>query len=298
MLPALIGLGGSKRLFASADRTMARAASRVVRPVSFSPPRSLDRRVRLSVNSPVGWPVYIVSPISGAVERRAVYVHGGAWINEISPFHWRLIADLAESTGTEFTVPIYPLVPRPEATARAVVTAIAGLAALLVERAGGSKVTLLGDSAGGTIALSVAQLLRDGGTPAPSDVVLISTVIDMSFTDPEIYRIEPNDPWLDVPGPRAVGERWRGDLPVADPLVSPVHGRLNGIGRITLFTGTRDITHADAVTLERKARHEAHPIDVHRAPGMLHVYPLLPIPEGAAAREAIAAVLRRDISSD
>ena len=121
--------------------------------------------------------------------------------------------------------------------------------------------------------------------------MLISPVIDMSFTDPVIYQILPRDPWLDVPGPRAVAEKWRGGLPIEHPMVSPVHGSLAGIGRIALFSGTRDITHADARTLVRMARADGHPLDFHQRANMLHVYPLLPIPEGAEARRAIAAVL-------
>lgn len=298
LVPALIALRGSKRMFSSADRTMEHARSHLLRPESFSPPRSLDRRVEIDVRRVDGWPLYTVRPLSGRTTRRAVYVHGGAWINEITAFHWRLIAELADSSATEITVPIYPLVPRPEATARPVVSRIADIAQGLVESVRDRNVALLGDSAGGTIALSVAQLLRDRGVAAPRDIVLLSPVIDMTFSDPEIYRIEPSDPWLDVPGPRAVGERWRGDLDITDPLVSPVGGDLAGIGRISLFTGTRDITHADAITLEEKARNEGHPIAVHRAEGMLHVYPLLPIPEGAAARAAIVRILRRDASDD
>ena len=256
LAPTLISLTGSKRMFASADRTMEHAAEHLLRPQPYAPPRSLDRRVRLSVRTEDGWPVYTVSP--------------------------------------EFTVPIYPLVPRPEATALNVVSRIADIAAELVAERGGENVVLLGDSAGGTIALSVAQLLRDRGVPAPRDIVLISPVIDMRFTDPEIYRIEPWDPWLDVPGPRAAGERWRGGLDITDPLVSPAFGALTGIGHLSLFTGTRDITHADAITLEAKAAREDHSLTVHRADGMIHVYPLLPFREGEAAREAIRRVLRGD----
>jgi acetyl esterase/lipase len=281
-------------MFASADRTMAHARSHLTSPEPFAPPPSIDRRVRVAVRTEGGWPVYTVTPRSGPTTRRAVYVHGGAWINEISPFHWRLIASLADATGTVFTVPIYPLVPRPEATARTVVAGVADLAESLVAEVGEDKVVLLGDSAGGTIALSTAQLLRDRGVPAPRDVVLVSPVTDMTFTDPEIYRIEPSDPWLDVPGPRAAAERWRGDLTLTDPLVSPAFGTLAGIGRVSLFTGTRDITHADAISLERKAAAEGHPLAVHRAPGMLHVYPLLPIIEGAAARDVIRRIVRGD----
>jgi acetyl esterase/lipase len=290
MTPA-IRIRGGKREFSSAERTMRLAEQHLVRPESYAPPKSIDRAVRLSVRHVGGWPVYTVTP-RRPVRRRALYAHGGAWVHEISAFHWWLIAGLAERTGTEFTVPIYPLAPR--GTAGEVVPVFAELAAELVAEAGASRVVLLGDSAGGTIALASAVLLRHRGVPAPRDIVLIAPVIDLTFTDPLIYRIEPSDPWLDVPGPKAAAERWRGDLPIEHPLVSPVNSALTGLGRITLFSGTRDITYADSITLARKARAEGHPLDFHQRANMLHVYPLLPIPEGAEARAEIRRVLERD----
>jgi acetyl esterase/lipase len=283
---------GGKREFSSPELTMSRAADHLVRPEPFAPPKNIDKAVRISVRDVGGWPVYTVTPRDSPVNRRALYVHGGAWVHEISPFHWWLVARLAVNTGTEFTVPIYPLVPR--GTAGEVVPGVADLAAALVAEAGASGVVLLGDSAGGTIALAAAMLLRDRGVPAPRDVVLIAPVVDLSFSDPLIYEIEPRDPWLNVPGPKAAAELWRGDLPIEHPLVSPVTAPLDGIGRITLFSGTRDITHADAITLARKARAEGHPLDFHQRANMIHVYPLLPIPEGAEARGVIEAVLTAD----
>ena len=283
---------GGKGTLSSPERTMRQAHEHVIRPESFAPPKNIDRSVNIAVREVDGWPVYTVTPKNGVVNRRALYVHGGTWVREISPFHWWLVAGLATSTGTEFTVPIYPLVPR--GTAAEVVAGVADLAAELVAQAGASGVVILGDSAGGNIALAAAMLLRDRGVDAPRDIVLIAPVIDLTFSDPLIYRIEPRDPWLNVPGPRAVAEVWRGDLPIEHPLVSPANAPLAGIGRITLFSGTRDITHADAITLAKKARAEGHPLDFHQRANMIHVYPLLPIPEGAEAREVIRAVLRAD----
>ena len=292
MLTPVIRLIGGKRDLSSPALTIDGANARLLRPESYAPPTNIDRSVRVSVRRVDGWPVYTVTPKNGPVNRRALYVHGGTWVKEISPFHWWLVAGLATSTGTEFTVPIYPLVPR--GTAAEVVSGVADLGAALVAEAGASGVVLMGDSAGGNIALAAAMLMRDRGVAAPRDVVLIAPVVDLTFSDPLIYRIEPRDPWLSVPGPKAVVELWRGDLPIDHPLVSPVNAPLAGIGRITLFSGTRDITHADAITLAKKARAEGHPLDFHQKANMIHVYPLLPIPEGAEARETIRAVLTAD----
>jgi len=290
--PTVIRAMGGKREWSSPELTVSRAEAHLVRPESYAPPKNIDAKVRITVREVGGWPVYTVTPRHRAVDRRAVYVHGGTWVHEISPFHWWLVAGLAASTGTEFTVPIYPLVPR--GTAAQVVSGVADLVAELVAVAGSSAVLILGDSAGGNIALAAAMLLRDRGVDAPRDIVLIAPVIDLTFSDPKIYEIEPSDPWLNVPGPKAAAELWRGDLSIEHPLVSPVNAPLAGIGRITLFSGTRDITHADAITLAKKARAEGHPLDFHQKANMIHVYPLLPIPEGAQARETIKAVLLAD----
>jgi acetyl esterase/lipase len=292
VVSAAIRAMGGKRELSSPQLTIGRANEHVLRPESYAPPKNIDATVRIAVRTVAGWPVYTVTPRTGPVNRRALYVHGGAWVHEISPFHWWLVAGLAASTGTEFTVPIYPLVPR--GTAAEVVSGVADLAAQLVTQAGASAVVLLGDSAGGNIVLAAAQLMRDRGVAAPRDVVLIAPVIDMTFSDPLIYRIEPRDPWLNVPGPKAAAELWRGELPIEHPLVSPVNAPLAGIGRITLFSGTRDITHADAITLAKKARAEGHPLDFHQRANMIHVYPLLPVPEGAEARATIRDVLLAD----
>jgi len=292
IVSAAIRTMGGKKEFSSPELTIGRANEHLVRPESYAPPKNIGTKVDIAVREVGGWPVYTVTPKLGPVNRRALYVHGGAWVHEISPFHWWLIAGLATSTATEFTVPIYPLVPR--GTAAEVVAGVADLGAALVAQAGASGVVVLGDSAGGTIALAAAMLMRDRGVPAPRDIVLIAPVIDMTFSDPKIFEIEPRDPWLNVPGPKAAAELWRGELSIDHPLVSPMNAPLAGIGRITLFSGTRDITHADAITLAKKARVEQHPLDFHQRANMIHVYPLLPIPEGAQARETIENVLRAD----
>ena len=199
------------------------------------------------------------------------------------------VAELAATTGVGFTVPIYPLAPI--GTAAQVIPTMTDLAAELSETHGADRLTLLGDSAGGTIALASAMQLRDRGLPAPRHTVLISPALDLSFTDPAMVAIAATDPWLDIPGPRAAAEMWRGALPVDDPRVSPMHGDLSGLSPVTLFTGTRDVVNADAREFRRRAKAAGLALDYHEVPKMLHDYPLMPTPEGRAARSVIAAVL-------
>ncbi len=289
-MPALIRHRGARNIFSTAEATLAHVAALQLRPTSYAPPPDLDRTVELSVHTLKGWPVYDVNPRQRAPSGRALYAHGGAWIREITAAHWDLIADLVASTNTRFIVPIFP--GAPTGTAATVVPFFTDLAAELLAEVGPPNVTLIGDSAGGTIALATAQQLRDRGLPAPHRTILISPALDLSFTDPALVRIAPRDPWLAIDGPKAAAELWRGGLPIEDPMVSPMNGDLTGLAPITLFSGTRDIMNADARRFIQLASDAGLPVDYHEAAEMLHVYPLLPTPEARRARAVMKAVLK------
>jgi acetyl esterase/lipase len=286
-----IVLRGSKRRFRSADLTRRQIAKLQLNPARFAPPQRLFRGLDVTVSTRSGWPVYEITTRGLDSRRRAIYLHGGAYVYEIVAQHWQLIADLARSTETRFIVPIYPLAP--SATASAIVPAVADLAEQLIRDVGAENLSILGDSAGGGMALAVALQLRDRGAPALRATVLISPWLDISGTDPAIAVIAPRDPWLAVPGSHAAGEIYRGELPEDDPIVSPIHGDFAGLGPVTMFSGTRDILNADARRLLRLAGPAGLTVEYHEQPEMIHVYPLLPIPEAKTARAMIRAAITR-----
>ncbi len=286
ILPPIIRLRGPKRDFASADRTLAKVAALQKHPDSHEPAHGLARRVPIERREAGGWPVYELGRADAP--NRAIFLHGGVYIYEIVSWHWNYLARLAAESGTRFIVPIYPLAPA--GVASEVVPATTALVRELTEHH--ESVALIGDSAGGGLALAAVQLLADAGAAAPRTLVLQSPWLDVSMTDPAIAEIEPRDPWLAAPGMAAGGDLYRGELPREHPFVSPINGRLDRLPRTLVFSGTRDILNADARRLVRLAAEAGSPVEYHEGNGMLHNYPLLPIPEGTAARAVIAAALR------
>lgn len=282
LAPLVITLRGSKRMFSSATRTLERVGRLQRKPASFEPPASLSASRR----DVEGWPVYEV----GSGERHVVYLHGGCYVFEIDPVHWTLIGKLAAEAGVRVTVPIMPLAPA--GTASVVVARVAALVASLVATAGASNVSIVGDSSGGGMALAVAMALRDLEVPPLRATVLISPWLDVSGTDPRLAEIAPRDPWLAVPGTHAAGALYRAELGEGDWRVSPIHGSLERLGPITMFSGTRDILNADAHRFLPLAADAGLAVDFHEGEGMIHNYPILPMPEGDAARAVIVAAVR------
>jgi acetyl esterase/lipase len=276
-------------MFSDPRKTLERVEHLRLHPAKAEPRASISRHVDVKSRVIDGWTVFDVSARSGSNPARAVFLHGGCYVFEIDSLHWRFVAQLVRETGTTISVPIMPLAPAGQASV--VVDKVANLAQSLIAEVGAGKVSLIGDSSGGGMALAVAMELRDRKHELLRAIVLSAPWLDVSGTDPKLAEIAPRDPWLAVPGTTAAGALYRAELPESDWRVSPIHGELVGLGPITVFTGTRDIVHADALRLLAKAEEQGIQIDFHVGEGMIHNYPILPIPEGTAARAVVATAI-------
>lgn len=291
VIPRFLRVTRRNRNYVDAARATAHVRERALRPLAYGPPRTL-RGVEVSVEHDRGWPIYTLTPSDGISRGGLVYAHGGGWVGEIAPQHWQLAARIAAQTHLVVTVPIYPLIPF--GTAGEVIPRFAELVTAAGERYG--PTFLAGDSAGGQIALSTALHLRDAGHIVPR-TMLISPALDLTLENPEIDAVLLRDPWLGRDGGLVFGRMWSGELSMKDPLVSPLFGDFGGLGPLTVFTGTDDILNPDARLLAAKARTAGVDLDYHEEPGLVHVYPLTPSPEGAAARRRIITTLRTELDA-
>lgn len=218
----------------------------------------------------------LVSLVPPRPSGSVVALHGGGTVFGPERQHWDLWRRIAVASGRTVVAALHPLAP--QGRAGEVVPAVARLTASLE-----GPVALLGDSAGGGIALAAALLLREQGIrPA---LLLSAPWLDLTLEHP--WRME-RDPWLAVPGLRRAADLWRGDLPLSDPLVSPLLADLDGLGPIVAASGTADVLHRDALRLQQRVP-IGRPFRLLTGEGLLHNYPLLPVPE---ARGAVAALVR------
>ena len=270
--------------------TAAAAAGRLTKPKGpAAPPANLARRCQLTRESVGGFDVYTVrSERTGTTTNNpatVIYLHGGAYVNEIQPQHWELIAELTTHLGCAVVVPIYGLAPQHH-----VDEALDLLRSVLGAATAAGPTYLVGDSAGGGLALAATLLWMSDGGPPVRGLTLIAPWLDVSLSNPGIAAIEPSDPWLSRPGLAVCGESWSGAVALDDPRVSPMFGDLDGVPPIDLYVGDRDITVADCRAL--RDRLPVSRLRYHEQPGAVHVYPLLPVPEGRAARRELIAHIR------
>ncbi|HTQ22699.1 PE domain-containing protein [Mycobacterium sp.] len=199
-----------------------------------------------------------------------VAIHGGAFILPPTLFHWIDYSMMAYQTGATIEVPIYPLMQQ-GGTAGVVVPQIADLiSSTEVTAHGASHVSVLGDSAGGTLGLAAVEYMVANHETVPASMVLLSPWLDLSDTNPNIAYV--HDPFLPPLGSGAqnIGKVWAGNLPVSDYEVSPLNGSLKGLPPTYVYSGSLDEVSPDALVLQQEAVAQSAPISFAMVNGEIH----------------------------
>ncbi len=258
------------------------------------PPSQLTKsaRYRLTHDTINGFDCYTVqssrSESIAADRSSVVYIHGGAYVNQIERAHWKLVCAIADAARLPVHVPLYGLAPQHCAE-----EAIALLGTVMGRAAQQGPIYIAGDSSGAGLALAAAQTVIIAGATPLLGLTLISPWLDIALTNPAIATIAKRDPWLAVPGLRECGRVWARHLPAEDNRVSPIHGDLQNLPPIDLYVGDRDIFVADCRQLRDSVGNGR--ITYHERPGAIHVYPLLPVPEARPARHTLLSHIQATV---
>lgn len=259
------------------------------RKVTERPPRGVRKGRNEHVSTTHGFPVVTLSRGGSRPQRSLLYLHGGAYVRPSDPRHWSFATRLADAIDADVVFPAYPLAP--EYTVADSFDELVRLFDEVSDRAPGG-VVLAGDSAGGGYALALAEALRDRRGPQPAQLLLLAPWVDLTGATPGIEEAARRDPWLSRPHLDVYAALWAGSAAVdalADPRVSPGLGDLRGLPPALMFCGTRDLLQPGCEALFERAEQTDWELTYVRAPGLLHVYPLLPVPEAAKAFDQCVA---------
>jgi monoterpene epsilon-lactone hydrolase len=264
------------------------------------PPSGVRHGHEEHIDNVHGFPVFTMSKAGGQAGsgqppgRSVVYLHGGAYVRGLVGWHWRFVVPLADALDARAVLPAYPIAP--EFTVEDSFEQMVSLVEEVIAESPGG-VVLAGDSAGGGYALAVAQALRDRGGPQPDRLVLIAPWADLTGSAPGTLEADERDPWLSFEHLSVYASFWAGSddrAALADPRLSPALGDLAGLPPALMFCGTRDVLQPGCDALFERADSADWSLEYVVAPGLIHIYPLLPIPEARTAREHIVEFCTRE----
>ena len=223
-------------------------------------------------------------PIEGKI-RRIYYIAGGSFCQPPSSSHWAFIAELStripNAVVSVISPPLAPHSPAPVTFPHLLRLYIS---LMTTAAPGGDEIiTFAGDSSGGNLVLSMvlAALKGDVTSIAPDSVMLISPVVDLRFTNPQIALLEKKDPLLRRRIEISTAKSWAGHWDLSDPLLSPLLvdedtlGALRQRGvKVHGVTGGYDILTPDTLLFQEMCRKVAIEGEWLIWEGQMHCFPI------------------------
>jgi len=208
-------------------------------------------------------------------ENIVIYIHGGAWVFEIDKLHVAFCDELATRLNAKVFIPLYQLAPTStyESDYQMFINLYGDIQTLE------KPIYIMGDSAGGNIAMELVHKVREKGMVVPDGLVILHGCMDMSFSNPDIEKYAKKDPMLEAYGCRECAKMWAGTTNLKAPELSPLFCDVEGFPKTLFFAGTNDILTPDILLMCKKMSKAGDDVTLVLGKGLWHVFSIFDIPE-------------------
>lgn len=210
------------------------------------------------------------------------HVHGGAFVAG-SSLVARAHSVLARSSGAELVSVDYRLAPEHPFPA-----ALDDVWAVYSEVARDRPTVIIGESAGGGLAMSLVRQVLDRGGDAPKALVTMFPWADLTNSSDSFIRNEGRD-LLSHEGLSRSAVAYAGDYDLTTPLVSPLYGSFDDFPPTLIVVGTHDCLLDDSRAVSTRMRAAGVDARLIEVAGGFHGFILLPTPESKEARRQISS---------
>ena len=202
-----------------------------------------------------------------------LFLHGGAYVLGSAQAFRHFAGQVAARTRAPAFVADYRLAPEHPFPA-ALDDATAACRGLV--ETGARSIALVGDSAGGGLALALlAALHADEArlSRLPCAAAVMSPWTDLALTGPSLRGRAADDPFLTEGVLAAMAALCLNGHDPRDPRASPLYGRRSGLAPVQVHVGTHEVLLDDARRYAASTRCRGNPVALHVWEGMSHVFP-------------------------
>ena len=240
--------------------------------IESTPPEEIKDRIEITEKKYEKRKVFYLTPKEEQKENTVIfYLHGGSYVAEASKEHWYFLADLVQDTKATIIMPDYPLTPKYHY--KDVFAMIEPLYEEMTKQEEMQNLIVMGDSAGGGMALALCEKLGEEGKQKPNKLILISPWLDVRLENKAIDAVEEKDKQLNREALKVAGLSYAGEDGMESFLVNPILGNPETLQNIsiTIFTGTYDILNPDVHTWLEKVGNTLQ-IDLKEYEGASHIW--------------------------
>lgn len=220
--------------------------------------------------------------------RILLYVHGGNFVEHANKYQINFAKKIAIKTNSTLILPIYELLPTGnyEKLLKLLTELYYRILDTPVE-----EINFLGDSAGGGAILSFSMLIREKRLKMPNNIIMLSPWLDLSMSNSDIINDAKKDKMNGIDGVKYEGMLWADKFDVYNPIVSPMYGNFDKLGKMSIIFGGREILTSECIRFTKLL--ESQNIDynsiMYEYEG--HDFAAYPTKEGAMAINEIIDII-------
>jgi acetyl esterase/lipase/ketosteroid isomerase-like protein len=263
---------------------------------NFNEGRAALEGIASRASSLGGVPAVTLEPLVGEPERTIVYFHGGGYVSGSPPDRYLPLAG-AVALGARARVHAVDYRLAPETRFPGAFEDCLAAYRWTVRNSGADPqtVSVLGDSAGGNLAVAVTVAARDEGLPLPSCVAVISPFADLTLSGASMELRKLSDPYVTRELLQSMATEYLGGADPADPRCSAVFADLHDLPPLLIQVGEDEILFDDAVRIRDAAVAAGVGTTFQPWTHGIHVWPVYisaGLPESALAVEDLAIFLK------
>jgi epsilon-lactone hydrolase len=253
-------------------------------------PSSSKQEERSSI---AGISVVIIRP-PVITKRIIIYLHGGGFVFGSPKSHRQHLIRLARMCSSQVIAIDYGLSPKypyPHALEE-----IQEVWEELVSKKqlDPKHIVLMGDSAGGGLALASTMRFRDAHLPQPACVVLLSPALDATFSGESYAQNVTKDSILNMRKLEFFARSYAQHHSRKIPFISPVYADLKDLPPLLIHAGSDDLLLSDSQTVAKNAARDGVDVSLFISEGMWHGWHFFAsyIPEAKAAMRSVAEYVK------
>lgn len=217
-------------------------------------------------------PAVLVTPENYQGDTTVFYIHGGGYVSGNAMMYVNLAAKFAHQLNAKVFIPDYRLAPEfPYPTP---VTDTFDAYHWLVENGCNTgKLTIMGDSAGGAMVITMMVKARNEGIALPAVAVALSPWANIENDSRSMRNRNKLDPFVSKEILDAMAETFLNGIHPSDPDASPLFADVRNLSPTFILIGENEVMLSDAIDLARNLAENRVRVNLEVWPGLFHVWP-------------------------